>query len=132
MVVFEQRQVHPFPGPTIQGRSAWPDHPQRGQRRVLSLRFQHGIVTKRTLKGEEVFTLGYPAESDVQTEEQRLVIPYRPTNVAIAPNGDIYGRWLRLDFINQYNQKAEFIRTLWRTREGDYQLIAHTVCGSTR
>ena len=25
--------------------------------------YQHGIVTKRTLKGEEVFTLGYPAES---------------------------------------------------------------------
>src|SRR6478672_9837679 len=25
--------------------------------------YQHGIVTKRTLNGEEVFTLGYPAES---------------------------------------------------------------------
>src|SRR5712692_10552479 len=25
--------------------------------------YQHGIVTKRTLKGEEVFTLGYPVES---------------------------------------------------------------------
>jgi hypothetical protein len=80
--------------------------------------FQHGIVTKRALKGEEVFTLGYPAESEAyKPKNSGLVIPYRPTNVAIAPNGDIYvGDGYGSSFINQYNQKAEFIRTRERGR----------------
>jgi hypothetical protein len=75
--------------------------------------FQHGIVTKRTLKGEEVFTLGYPAESDAyKPKDQSSTVPYRPTNVAIAPNGDIYvGDGYGSSFINQYNTKGDFIRT---------------------
>jgi len=75
--------------------------------------FQHGIVTKRTLKGEEVFTLGYPAESDAyKPKDQSQTVPYRPTNVAIAPNGDIYvGDGYGSSFVNQYNAKGDFIRT---------------------
>ena len=38
--------------------------------------------------------------------------PYNPTNVAIAPNGDIYvGDGYGSYYINQYNSKAEYIRT---------------------
>lgn len=33
--------------------------------------FAHGIVTKRTLKGEEVFTLGYPVESSVYDKSRK-------------------------------------------------------------
>jgi hypothetical protein len=86
--------------------------------------FQHGIVTKRTLKGEEVFTLGYPAESEAyQPKEKTSAVVYRPTNVAIAPNGDIYvGDGYGSSFINQYNQKAEFIRTFGGLGKGDNQL----------
>jgi hypothetical protein len=74
--------------------------------------FQHGIVTKRTLKGEEVFTLGYPAESPAYQGKNGMTPSYRPTNVAIAPNGDIYvGDGYGSSYINQYNQKAQFIRT---------------------
>jgi hypothetical protein len=75
--------------------------------------YQHGIVTKRTLKGEEIFTLGYPAESAAyKPKSDGSAIPYRPTNVAFAPNGDIYvGDGYGSSFVNQYNQKAEFIRT---------------------
>jgi hypothetical protein len=75
--------------------------------------YQHGIVTKRTLKGEEVFTLGYPAESDVYKQKSDgSAVVYRPTNVAIAPNGDIYvGDGYGSSYINQYNHKAEYIRT---------------------
>ena len=74
--------------------------------------FQHGIVTKRTLKGEEVFTLGYPAESPAYQGKNGMASSYRPTNVAIAPNGDIYvGDGYGSSYINQYNQKAQFIRT---------------------
>jgi hypothetical protein len=65
--------------------------------------YRHGIVTKRTLQGEEVFTLGYPAKNGA-------AVPYRPTNVAIARSGDIYvGDGYGSSYINKY--KAEFIRT---------------------
>ena len=74
--------------------------------------YEHGIVTKRTLKGEEVFTLGYPAESDAYKPKKEGMVPYRPTNVAIAPSGDIYvGDGYGSSYVNQYNQKAEFVRT---------------------
>src|SRR5690242_7032820 len=86
--------------------------------------YQHGIVTKRTLKGEEVFTLGYPAESAAyKPKDQNTTPAYRPTNVAIAPNGDIYvGDGYGSSFINQYNQKAEFIRTFGGLGKSDDQL----------
>jgi len=86
--------------------------------------YQHGIVTKRTLKGEEVFTLGYPAESDAyKPKDQVSVVPYRPTNVAIAPTGDVYvGDGYGSSFINQYDQKAEFIRTFGGLGKSDDQL----------
>jgi hypothetical protein len=86
--------------------------------------FQHGIVTKRTLKGEEVFTLGYPAESDAYKPKDKISsVAYRPTNVAIAPNGDIYvGDGYGSSFINQYNQKGEFIRSFGGLGQGDHQL----------
>jgi hypothetical protein len=86
--------------------------------------YEHGIVTKRTLKGEEVFTLGYPAESEAyKPRDQTSTVPYRPTNVAIAPNGDIYvGDGYGSSFINQYNAKAEFIRTFGGLGKADDQL----------
>lgn len=75
--------------------------------------YLHGIVTKRTLKGEEVFTLGYPAESEAyKPKPDGSAVLYRPTNVAFGPNGDIYvGDGYGSSFINQYNPRAEFIRT---------------------
>ena len=86
--------------------------------------YEHGIVTKRTLKGEEVFTLGYPAESAAyKPKDSGLTVAYRPTNVAIAPNGDIYvGDGYGSSFINQYNAKAEFIRTFGGLGTGDEQV----------
>ena len=86
--------------------------------------FQHGVVTKRTLKGEEVFTLGYPAESDAYKPKDKFSAPaYRPTNVAIAPNGDIYvGDGYGSSFINQYTQNAEFIRTFGGLGKSDEQV----------
>jgi hypothetical protein len=73
----------------------------------------HGIVSKRTLKGEEVWTIGYPSESEAYKIKQDRSRPvYRPTNLAIAPNGDIYvGDGYGSSYINQYNSKGEYIRT---------------------
>ncbi len=86
--------------------------------------YAHGIVTKRTLRGEEVFTLGYPVESDAYKSKDKIsAVPYRPTNVAIAPNGDIFvGDGYGSSFINQYNQNAEFIRTFGGFGKADDQL----------
>jgi hypothetical protein len=85
--------------------------------------YEHGIVTKRTLKGEEVFTLGYPAESEAYKPRDKNPAAYRPTNVAIAPNGDIYvGDGYGSSFVNQYNQTAEWIRTFGGFGTGDDQL----------
>ena len=73
----------------------------------------HGIVTKRTLKGEEVFTLGYPSESEaykIAADRSRPV--YRPTNLAVAANGDVYvGDGYGSSYINQYNGQGQYIRT---------------------
>jgi hypothetical protein len=58
---------------------------------------KHGLITKRTLKGEEVWTLGYPQDSPVYQKGPGSTGPggaaglnYRPTNIAIAPNGDFW------------------------------------------
>ena len=64
---------------------------------------KHGIVTKRTMKGEEVWTMGYPQDSPIYEKGPGAKGPggaaglnYRPTNFTIASNldfwvGDGYG-----------------------------------------
>ena len=72
---------------------------------------KHGFITKRTLKGEEVWTLGYP--QDAKPYQKGIGAPnpaglnYRPTNIAIAPNldfwvGDGYGSY----YMFHYKQKS--------------------------
>jgi hypothetical protein len=86
--------------------------------------YEHGIVTKRTLKGEEVFTLGYPAESEAyKPKDQASTVPYRPTNIAIAPNGDMYvGDGYGSSFINQYDPQGGFLRTFGGFGKSDDQI----------
>jgi hypothetical protein len=71
------------------------------------------IVVKATLKGEPVWTIGYPDQSDAyQPGVDGQKPKYSPTNLAIAPNGDIYvGDGYGSSYINQYNSKSEYIRT---------------------
>jgi hypothetical protein len=58
---------------------------------------KHGIITKRTMKGEEVWTMGYPQGSPIYQKGPGSTGPggaaglnYRPTNIAVAPNGDFW------------------------------------------
>jgi len=58
---------------------------------------KHGLVTKRTLKGEEVWTMGYPQDSEIYQKGLGAHGPggpaglnYRPTNISMAPNGDFW------------------------------------------
>lgn len=72
-----------------------------------------GIVMKATLNGEAVFTLGYPDESAAyQPGSDGKKPKYSPTNLAIAPNGDLFvGDGYGSSYINQYNSRGEYIRT---------------------
>lgn len=74
---------------------------------------RRGIVVKATLDGEEVFTIGYPDQSEAYRPGPDGKKPkYSPTNLAIAPNGDLYvGDGYGSSYINQYNGKGEYIRT---------------------
>jgi hypothetical protein len=74
---------------------------------------RRALVVKTTLNGEEVFTLGYPKESEAyKPGNDGKLKKYSPTNLAIAANGDIYvGDGYGSSFINQYNSKGEYIRT---------------------
>lgn len=72
------------------------------------------VVTKTTLKGEVVWALEYPKDSEPYGAALRRGEPlkYSPTNLAIAPNWDIYvADGYGSSYINQYSSKAEFIRT---------------------
>ena len=72
-----------------------------------------GIVMKAALNGEAVFTLGYPDESPAyQPGPDGKKPKYSPTNLAIAPNGDLYvGDGYGSSYINQYNSQGKYLRT---------------------
>ncbi|MEA1786986.1 6-bladed beta-propeller [Arenibacter sp. GZD96] len=68
---------------------------------------QAGQVLKTTIDGRLIFPLPHPQTIGVYTSEQ----PYRPTETAIGPNGDIYvADGYGSDYILQFNHKGEFIR----------------------
>lgn len=75
---------------------------------------QRGLVVKATLNGEEVFTLGYPKESEPYSKPgpDGKPLKWSPTNLAVAPNGDLYvGDGYGSSYIIQYNGRGEYIRT---------------------
>ena len=70
-------------------------------------------VVKTTLKGDVVWKIqGPPPVDQYKPAADGTPARYNPTNLAIAPNGDIYvGDGYGSFFINQYNSKGEYIRT---------------------
>lgn len=97
---------------------------------------QHGLVTKRTLDGEEVFTLGYPDEAEPYSKSgpDGKPLKYSPTNLAIAPNGDIYvGDGYGSSYINQYNSSGHYLQTFGGPGSGAGQLLCpHGIVVDTR
>jgi len=71
------------------------------------------VVVKTTLKGEVAWKIqGPPDIAQYKTSADGPPPRYNPTNLAIAPNGDIYvGDGYGSYYINQYNRNAEYIRT---------------------
>ena len=66
------------------------------------------IVVKTTIEGETVWTLPYPKESGIYQNETE----FKPTNTAVAPNGDIYVTdGYGLSYVHHYNARLERIRS---------------------
>jgi len=75
---------------------------------------KRAVVVKATTKGEVVWTLGYPDESPQYTRdgEGKPATKYSPTNVAIAPTGDVYvADGYGSSYISQYDRNGKYIRT---------------------
>lgn len=74
---------------------------------------QRGLVVKTTLKGEEVFSLGYPDQSEAyKPNPDGTKKKYSPTNLAIAPNGDIYvGDGYGSSYVNVYDKDGKYLKT---------------------
>jgi len=74
---------------------------------------KRGLVVKTTLEGEHVMTLGYPEESpEYAPTSDGLKKKYSPTNLAVAPNGNIYvGDGYGSSYVNVYTPDGKFIKT---------------------
>jgi hypothetical protein len=71
------------------------------------------VVVKTTLGGEIVWKIeGPPDVEGYRPGADGTPRRYNPTNVAVAPNGDVYvGDGYGSYYVNQYNSKGEHIRT---------------------
>ena len=75
---------------------------------------KRAVVVKATLAGETVWSLGYPDMSPKypRNADGTPATKYSPTNVAIAPNGDVYvADGYGSSFINQYSKDGTYVRT---------------------
>lgn len=67
------------------------------------------LVVKTTLEGENIWQQSYPQQAEVYASIDR----YRPTNVAFAPNGDLYvGDGYGSSYIYRYSKDGKYITTI--------------------
>ncbi|CAH1227915.1 hypothetical protein PAECIP111891_06204 [Paenibacillus allorhizoplanae] len=67
-----------------------------------------GTVVKTTLKGEVILRLAPPDLGDIYSDEKK----YKPTDLAVAPNGDIYVTdGYGQHWIHQYNAQGDRIHS---------------------
>lgn len=85
-----------------------------------------GKVFKTTTNGKVLLTIDHPAAIGVYGEEDS----FRPTETAIAPNGDIYvADGYGSQYILQYNAEGEYIRHFGGQGDGDAEFsTVHGVC----
>jgi hypothetical protein len=88
-------------------------HKEGGEEFLYLCDKDRAVVEKTSLKGEQVWSIGYPDQSEACYPGADGQKPkYSPTNLAIAPNGNIYaGDGYGSSYINQYNSKGEYVRT---------------------
>ncbi|WP_183560997.1 6-bladed beta-propeller [Mucilaginibacter sp. SP1R1] len=93
---------------------------------------QSGQVLKTTLDGKLIFAIGHPRTIGVYKDDE----PFKPTETAVAPNGDIYvADGYGSDYIIQYDSKGQYIRHFGghHNVNKDHNLVnAHGVTVDTR
>jgi hypothetical protein len=101
-----------------------------GGQQVLFISDNGGRVVKTTLDGKILLEVPDPRKIGVYEES----LPYKPTETAIAPNGDIYvADGYGSQYILQYNSSGEFVRKFGGPGEGDENFsTAHGVCIDNR
>lgn len=105
------------------GLSLWND----GEQDFLFICDTDGAMIKTTLDGRELLLLGHPSEYGAYEKEDA----FKPTETAIAPNGDIYiADGYGSQYVLQFTQSGEFIRKIGNGRgtANDQFQTAHGVC----
>lgn len=89
-----------------------------------------GKVFKTTLDGRILLTISHPSAIGIYKNED----PFKPTETAIGPNGDIYvADGYGSQYIIQYDQAGRYIRHFGGKGDADDQFqTAHGVCLDTR
>ncbi len=92
--------------------------------------FERHQVFKADINGNVLMTLDFPKESGVYVKPEE----YKPTETAIAPNGDIYVTdGYGLNYIIQYNSKGEYIRHFGGKGDAAHQFdCCHGITVDTR
>ncbi|WAJ72094.1 6-bladed beta-propeller [Catenovulum adriaticum] len=68
---------------------------------------QAGFIAKLSMDGRVLFTISHPQTIGIYTPDQ----PFRPTDIAIAPNGDLYVTdGYGSDYLIQYDSNGRYIR----------------------
>ncbi len=85
-----------------------------------------GKVLKTTLDGKILLTIGHPSDIGIYKKDD----PFKPTETAIGPNGDIYvADGYGSQYIIQYDMRGKYIRHFGGKGDYDDQFqTAHGVC----
>lgn len=68
---------------------------------------QNGFISKLTLDGKLVYTIGHPVTLGIYTMDMR----FQPTDITIAPNGDLYVTdGYGSDFVIHYDSNGKYVR----------------------
>ncbi|MEG3768004.1 6-bladed beta-propeller [Alteromonas sp. 14N.309.X.WAT.G.H12] len=68
---------------------------------------QSGFIAKLTIDGQLIYTIGHPQTIGVYRPDQ----PFRPTDIAVAENGDLYVTdGYGSDYVLQYDSQGRYIR----------------------
>ena len=92
---------------------------ENGEKFLYLAHTRRGQVIKATLQGKIIWTLGYPKESGHYKNKGQ----FRPTSVAVAPNGDLfvadgYGQ----SWVHQYDKDRRYKRSFGGRGKGREQM----------
>lgn len=96
---------------------------------------KRGLVVKTTLNGEEVLTIGYPHEAPgYEPNPDGSKRKYSPTNLAVAPNGNLYvADGYGSSYVNVYTAAGKYLKTFGGKGSGAGQLdCPHGIVLDTR